>query len=391
MTKEGVAVSEFDDSVFEVEFMCCEIDKADNLKVVSSDSHFSDFTGVHPSKIKQGKLFLNDIINPQDRETVRRTVCKKDSPYVYLDFYIKNKDGEYIFVHCTGNNIEGTKRCRLTLADVSRSQKKSEEIKTRADEMNELIDLVNAGVCLFKVTSDMEFEALYMNKTGREMFGVSANYLVHRKYKLDEIIHEDDKSAVFQAVGKSMATKKPIDMEIRMRTHDNSVLWCKLGASIHRYDDDGCPIFHGFFSDINDVKMAEEDADNERDLLIRIFKNLPGPLFTADFDAPFILDVVSSDFIKLIGYSRREFFEEMGGDLTRLMVEREVPVARHSFVVTSEGKTTAKATYTLKTKSGKHLIVVDRRRIVEHENGERASIGILRDITSQRKYETLDI
>ena len=371
--------------------MCCEIDKADKLKVVSSDSHFSEFTGVHPSKIKQGKLFLNDIIHPQDRENVRRAICKKDSPYVYLDFYIKSKDDEYIFVHCTGNNVEGTKRCRLTLADVSRSQKKSEAIKTRADEMTELIDLVNAGVCLFKVTSDMEFEALYMNKTCCDMFGTTKGLYATRKYHLDDLIHEGDKSAVFQAVGKSMATKKPIDMEIRVLTHKNAVLWCKFGASIHRYDDDGCPIFHGIFSDINDVKMAEEDADEERDLLIRIFKNLPGPLFTADFDAPFILDVVSSDFMKLIGYTRREFFEDLGGDLARLMVEKEVPVARHSFVVTSEGKTTAKATYTLRTKSGKHLIVVDRRRIVERENGERASIGILRDITAQRKYETLDI
>ncbi|MBE6719135.1 MAG: PAS domain S-box protein [Ruminococcaceae bacterium] len=371
--------------------MNCVVDKADNLKVISSDSHFSDFTGVHPSKIKQGKLYLNDIINPRDRENVRRVICKKDSPYVYLDFYIKDKSGEEVFVHCTGYNIEGTKRCRLTLADISRSQKKSEELKTRADEMKELVDLVNAGVCLFKVTSDMEFIPLYMNKTCCEMFGTSKSVYAGRKYRLDDLIHEGDKSAVFQAVGKAMATKKPIDMEIRVLTHRNSVLWCKFGASVHRYDDDGCPVFHGIFSDINDVKMAEEDADSERDLLVRIFKNLPGALFTADFNAPFMLDVVSSDFIKLIGYSRKEFFENYGGDLTKLMVQKEVPVARHSLVVSAEGKTTANATYSLKTKSGKHLIVVDRRRIVERENGEKASIGILRDVTAQSAFETLDI
>ena len=373
--------------------MNCEVDKADNLKVIASDNHFSEFTGVHPSKIKQGKLLLNDIIEPQDRENVRRVLFKKDSPYVYLDFYIKNKNGEAVFVHCTGNNIDGTTRCRLTLADVSRSQKKSEEIQKRSDEMNELIDLVNAGVCLFKVTSDMEFEALYMNKACCDMFGIKKGYYTNRIYRLDDLIHEEDKSAVFQAIGKAMATRKPIDLELRVLTHNNSVTWCKFGASIHRYDEDGCPIFHAIFSDINDVKMAEEDADSERDLLIRIFKNLPGPQFTADFNAPFILDVVSSDFIKLIGYSRKEFFEEMGGDLTRLMVAKEVPVAMHDLVLSSEGKSTAKATYSIRTKSGKHLIVRDRRRIVERENGERASIGILRDVTehARSKFETLDI
>ncbi len=371
--------------------MSCEVDLGDNLKVTDSDSHFSDFTGVHPSKIKQGKLYLNDIINPRDRENVRRVICKKDSPYVYLDFYIKDKDGEYVFVHCTGNKVEGTKRFRLTLADVSSSQKKSEQIKHNADDMKELIELVNAGVCLFKVTSDMEFEALYMNKACCDMFGTAKGIYRNRKYRLDDLIYKADKSAVFQAVGKAMATKKPIDMELRVQTGGNDYLWCKFGAAIHRYDDDGCPIFHGIFSDINDVKMAEEDADEERDLLIRIFKNLPGPLFTADFDAPFLLDVVSSDFIKLIGYTRKEFFEELGGDLTRIMVAKEVPVAEHNLVLSSEGKATAMATYSIRTKSGKHVIVVDRRRIVERENGKKASIGILRDITAQSAFETLDI
>lgn len=40
------------------------VDKADGLKVVDCDNHFCEFTGVHPSKIKQGKLFLHNIIKP---------------------------------------------------------------------------------------------------------------------------------------------------------------------------------------------------------------------------------------------------------------------------------------------------------------------------------------
>ena len=363
--------------------MCCEVDKADNLRVISSDSHFSEYTGVHPSKIKQGKLFLNDIINPRDRENVRRAICKKNSPFVYLDFSVRGKDGEEDYIHCSANNVEGTTLCRLTMVDVSRSQKSSEALKARNDEMRELIDLVNAGVCLFKVTRDMEFTALYLNQACCDMFGTSKSVYADRTYRLDELIFADDRSAVFQAVGKAMATKKPIDMELRIKTHKSDVMWCKFGASVHHYDDDGCPVFHGIFSDITDLKLAEEDADEERDLLIRIFKNLPGPLFTAEFNAPFILDVVSSDFIKMIGYSRREFFEEMGGDLTKLMQPKEVSAARHSFVTSSQNRDTAQAIYSLETKSGKHIAVVDNRRIVQRDGGEKACIGILRDITEE--------
>lgn len=80
-----------DDGAYEVEFMNLVVDKADNLKVVDSDSHFRKFTGVHPSKIKQGKLFLHDFIKPVYREKIMKILCKKILPMciLRLNFWIK--------------------------------------------------------------------------------------------------------------------------------------------------------------------------------------------------------------------------------------------------------------------------------------------------------------
>ena len=94
-------MNEVDEQAFDVEFLSCVIDKAKNMLVLDSDSHFSEYVGVHPSKIKQGKLFFHDILVPQEREKVMRQLCKKDSPYVYLDCNIKDKKGNFNFVHCT--------------------------------------------------------------------------------------------------------------------------------------------------------------------------------------------------------------------------------------------------------------------------------------------------
>ena len=77
-----------DDSAYEVEFLNCVIDKADDYRVVEADSHFAEFAGIHPSKIKQGKVFLTDIIEPADRQYVFDRLCKKSSKYVYIDFNI---------------------------------------------------------------------------------------------------------------------------------------------------------------------------------------------------------------------------------------------------------------------------------------------------------------
>lgn len=364
--------------------MSCVIDKADNLRVIDSDSHFSKFTGVHPSKIKQGKLFLHDLLIPQDRENIMRALCKKNSPYIYVDFNIKDSDGRVVFVHCTGRNLEGTTLCYLTLADVSRSIEKSRELKARAKEMNHLIDLVEGGVCLFKVNQNMHFEALYMNQACCTFFGTTKDSYNKQAYRLDELIHPDDKSLVFQAVGNTMATKKPIDLEVRIRNHGSNYVWCKMNSAIQRYDKDNCPIFHAIFTNIERVKQGEEEADRQSDLMVKLFKNLPGPLFCADLDSPFKLGVVSSDFMKLLGFTRKEFFEGFNGDLTRLMIDREVAMATHTLNVQAEKGNTAKLTYSVRTKGGKYLVVVDRRKIIDGDNGEKSTIGLLRDITSMR-------
>ena len=90
-----------DELAFEVEFLSCVVDKKKDFEVVDADSHFCEFVGIHYSKIKQGKLSLLDILVPQDREDVMTKICKKDSPYVYFDLYLKDNSSKYNFVHAT--------------------------------------------------------------------------------------------------------------------------------------------------------------------------------------------------------------------------------------------------------------------------------------------------
>lgn len=362
--------------------MTCIIDKADNLLVLDSDSHFSDFVGVHPSKIKQGKLNLLDLLMPKERETVMQQLFKKNARYVYFDFNIKNKNDKYIFVHCSGRNEADSSLCQLTIADISRSEKKSLELKERANEMNHLIDLVTGGVCLFKVNQNMHFEAIYMNNACCEIFGTAKNIYRNNTYRLDELIHPDDKSEIFQSIGLSMATKKPIDTNLRIRKHGNDYIWCKMNSAIQRYDTDNCPIFHAIFTNINEVKEDEEEADRRMDVMVNLFKNLPGPIFYTDLATPFRLNVVSSDFMKLIGYTRKEFFDDLGGDLTKLISDDDVHRAESEIQAQSETKNTTTAAYSLKTKNGKYLSVIENRRIVDGENGEKSTMGILRDVTA---------
>lgn len=362
------------------------IDKADNLKVVDCDTHFSEFTGVHPSKIKQGKLFLHDIIKPVYREEIMKALCKKNSPYVYFDAEFIDKDKNEIFIHCTGQNFENSSLCRLTLADVSKSQEKQAELEKKAKQMNYLIDLVTGGVCLFKVTSDMHIEATYMNSAACKLFGTSKTAYKGQNYRIDELIHPEDKSLVFQAIGRSMATGDEVDLEIRTIVHKDEFRWCKFNAAIQKYDENNTPIFHAMITDITRVKEAEERADKMNDTLVVMFKNLPDPIFCTDTEDVFKLLIVSEDFIKFLGYSRHQLFEEHNGRLDDFISDREKKYVEATIKKQMQQSNEIVVRYSLRTKSGKFFVVEDARKVVVDENGKASMVGRLKNIT--KRYDT---
>lgn len=380
-----------DELTFEVEFLCCVVDKKNDFVIVDADKHFCEFVGIHYSKIKQGKLSLLDLMIPQNRQEIVEKINKKDSPFVYFNLYILDNTGSYNHVHCAVRNNDKDSLCEFTIADVGRSEEKSRELKEKAETLDSLVDLVSGGVCLFKVNQDMHFEVQYANDACCKFFGTSRDRFINREYRIDDLIHAEDKSAAFQAIGKTMATKKPIEMELRILTHKDQFLWVKMNSNIHRYDKDNCPIFHAVFTDITDIKQAEQEAEIQKERLVKTFKNMPGPIFCVDYFDPMKLVVVSEDFTKLLGYTRKELFEEYDGDLAKLISPRDLEIAKGVFAQEHEIGKTIKTMYSVRTKSGKYIVVKDRRRAVELDNGEKSMIGILRDVTEKNVEQFIDL
>lgn len=386
--ERGGAMTEIlEEDFYDVELMNLIVDKADNLKVVDSDSHFSEFAGVHPSKIKQGKLFLHDIIKPAYRESIMKSLCKKNSPYVYFDAEFIDKNENEVLIHCTGQNFEESTLCRLTLADVSKSLQKQEALREKAREMNYLIDLVTGGVCLFKVTDDMHIVVQYLNEGGCRLFGTSKSRYVKQDYRLDELIHPEDRSLVYQAIGKTMATDEPIDIEFRTIVHKDEYKWCKVNAAIQSYDENDNPIFHAMLTDVTKVKEAEEKADKMYDNLVEVFKNLPNAVFSTDTDNPLTLQIVSEDFIKFLGWSRTVLFDEHEGRLSDFMQEREIKyVTANIKKQLEEGKKEIITNYSIRTGKGNFLVVEDRRKVINQDDGSQSMLCSLKNVT--RKYHS---
>ena len=183
-----------------------------------------------------------------------------------------------------------------------------------------------------------------------------------------------------------MATKKPIDMELRIITHKDSYIWCKFNAGIQRYDKDNCPVFHAMFTDVSAIKRAQNEADRQREFLLKTLKNVPGPVFCTSFDDPFTLTVVSEDFTKITGYSRSEIFDKYGGDIMNFVCDDSAKTVRTAFENVPDGDTDISTSYYVNTKNGKRLLVYDRRKIIEMDDGTKSYIGMLTDRNSDEYF-----
>ena len=363
----------FDETSYEVEFLNCIIDKSDDFRVIDSDSHFSDFVGVHISKIRQGKLFLKDILRPVDRDNVFKKLCKKNSKYVYIDFNILDKDGKPVFIHCTAQNYEASSLCRLVFADVSKSREKNLKLEEKAKEYSHLIDLVTGGVCLFRVTPEMHFEILYINEACCRLFGTTKENYDWRAYDINELIHPQDKTIVYQAIGRSLATGEEIDLEFRVITHKDEFMWCKCNAAVQKYDSNGSPIFHAVFTDITKIKQAEKRADAVNDKLINLLENLSGAIFFSGLDRPFLTEYVSGDFVRLIGYSRDTFESRCKNDLGKLIEENVKALENEVRSQVAKGGR-SEITYTVRSNTGEAVAVRDVRKLVTQNDGTKALI-----------------
>ena len=238
-----------DNEGYDVDFMNLVVDKADDLKVIDCDRHFTEFAGVHISKIHQGKLDLMELILPVYRETVFKTLCKKDSPFVYFDAEFIDKNGDSVYIHCTGQNYERSTLCRLTLADISRSKRRAEAVKEQALRLDTLIDMLDGGVCVFKVDDDMHIDITYINDYGCRIFGTTKSAMELGNYRLEQLIHRDDRSAVYQAIGKSLATGDKLEITFKIKSRENIQRRCMLRGGILRYEDEH-PVFHAVLTDI---------------------------------------------------------------------------------------------------------------------------------------------
>jgi PAS domain S-box-containing protein len=192
-------------------------------------------------------------------------------------------------------------------------------------------------------------------------------------------VNPKDRDTLLEAISNN---KQAFGFEIHCYRKDRRKIWIAISARM-RHDEAGNPAFiEGFITDINARKLTEEALLESKNYLDEIINSVGDPLFVKDQHHRWVL--VNNALCNLMGRSREEllgksdydFFPKEEADV--FWKKDELVLARGTESINEESFTGA---------HGIVYTIVTKKTLYTNKNGEKYIVGIIRDITDQKRAE----
>jgi PAS domain S-box-containing protein len=123
----------------------------------------------------------------------------------------------------------------------------------------------------FRCKADKDWTMLFMATQVDTITGYSSEELIgNAEVSYGKLIHPDDVELTARAVETGIATNSPWEIEYRVKHKDGTIRWAyEKGTAIK--DGTGQVMYlDGFILDITERKQAEEEIENQKNILLRI-------------------------------------------------------------------------------------------------------------------------
>ena len=200
-----------------------------------------------------------ELIHPEDRDFVAQAIGRMLSDRAGFDFTkrIVRPDGAIRHVRCVGVPKADTQGFVGTGIDVTEQEQLTRALRESQEEIRQILDLAPQLIAMF----GPKRERLYVNRGALSYFGTSIE-----RWRQDDIrseLHPDDVERAKAATERSLATRSPYDLELRIRKSDGTYRWF-LARYNPLCDELGQPIrWFLACTDIEDRKRAEERLQQE--------------------------------------------------------------------------------------------------------------------------------
>lgn len=277
---------------------------------------------------------------------------------------------------------------RRDLQATAERERQAEQARRESERFSRTL-LGNLPGVVYRVQNNPEWTVEFISESCSDLLGYqAAEFFEPAGPGLGELIHPDDREAVWQKVQAALSAGETAYHTIfRIRTREGAWKWVwERGRFV--FDDDGAWVrLEGFLADITELKRTETELAEER-LLARITLDAMGE-YVVRCGADGRVQFVNAAFEEAVGRSAADLIGEPLTEVVRLWDERTdstCPLALEDLEAT-EATEVEERQLTLAAEGGARLPVeVSAFRSVHSADGTRlGTVLVLREVSAARR------
>jgi len=278
---------------------------------------------------------------------------------------------EAVLNQATSEQEEGVER---RLVDLEASMQK---------RLTRLLDASPAVIYSFKAKDD--FAPIFVSANIETLFGYAPQHYLDDPNFWHEHVHPDDLPNVEAEVGDLFENGKH-SLEYRFRRKDGDYRWVNDAQRMIR-DEAGEPLeIVGSWSDITDLKRAEEAESTARERLSVLLESAPAVIYSFKASGDYAPTFVSENIKRLLGYCPEKYLKN--ADFWRSRVHPDDLAAVEAEQVKLFEQGWHETEYRFRNKDGSYRWLSDVQRLIHDEHGAPLEIvGSWSDITQRKAAE----
>ncbi len=354
-----------------------ELDLYGNFIFVSPQS--IDITGYHRDELIGTSLYK--CVHPNDLSILKNAIedAKIDRKHISLEFRIKHKNGNYIYLSAKGRlvDIDSKQKIIVMARDFSRKKLTEQKLKESEELLNDIIDQTFIGFAIFQ-----DFEIKFFNLEFSKVIGYTYEEIMNWKPKeFFKIIHPQDREKFISLaqrvyLGDNVALNS-FQFRILKKSGDN--IWFEIQTKPINYKGNKADLV--FLQDITSHKEAEQKLKESEEQYRNLISNLTDILLIINLKG--VVIYVSPQCYDIMGYQPNEL---IGKNCFNYIYSEDWLKITEAIKNAFKTKDIISVEYGLLHKNGNKITVSGNGRYINF-NGNDGFIVTIRDVTGHKEIE----
>lgn len=251
-----------------------------------------------------------NLVHPDDLFHSQKLLVacfKKEKGYYDNELRIKNKKGEWIWIHDKGKIVEWDEHGKAvkmfgTLSNIHERRTQSEKVL----QLKELLERTNHAARIGTWESNFDTKELYLSKILKDILEIPAEENPPLDIAIEmckEGYHREKMQKSIQQLAK---TGKTFSGDYLLITAKGKEIWIRV-IGLAEFKNGVCVRIYGSIQDIDKQKRIELQLLNSQRKIKSIISTIPGITYRCKNDAFYTMEFMSDEMERMTGYPVADF------------------------------------------------------------------------------------